>query len=411
MKKIIYGIFISLVCCACNYLPASPTAAQILGNPNYQAISYSGYRHTTRDSIPTIEQIKEDMHLLAALNIKLIRTYDTKSPQTERILQAIQQLKKENKDFEMYVMLGAWIDCLHARTDSANHQKEDLVANTEEITLAIEMAQSYPDIVKVIAVGNEAMVHWATGYFVTPNIILKWVNYLQNLKETGALPAGLWITSSDNFASWGGGSTDYHNSDLEALIKAVDFVSLHTYPFHDTHYNPSFWLHPSQHATHNNPELYIAYCQESINQSLKYAQNQYKAVENYVHQIDSTKPIHIGETGWASHDAHLYGEAGSMAADELKSALYYQSMRQWTQKNGITCFYFEAFDEPWKDALHPLNSENHFGLFTVDGKAKYVLWDEVDKGTFNGLTRNNQPIEKTFNGQDSLLFAPLITNK
>lgn len=411
MKKIILGGLIALLVSACHFNP-SPKASEILGNAHYQAISYSGYRHATRDSVPTIEQIKEDLLLLSALNIKLIRTYDTQSPQTWNILHAIDQLKKEKENFEMYVMLGAWIDCLHARTDSAVHHLEDAEANAKEINLAIEMTQTYPDIVKVIAVGNEAMVHWATSYFVTPNIILNWVNHLQNLKQVGALPQDLWITSSDNFASWGGGSTDYHNPDLEALIKAVDFVSLHTYPFHDTHYNPTFWQHPDQHAPQtNNPDLLIVYCQEAIQKSVLYAQSQYEATANYVHAIDKTKPIHIGETGWASSDAHLYGNQGSKAADEIKEALYYRAMRQWTNRKGITCFYFEAFDEPWKDAMHPLNSENHFGLFTVEGKAKYVLWNEVDKGTFNGLTRNNAPIKKTYNGQDSLLYAPIITNK
>ena len=84
------------------------------------------------------------------------------------------------------------------------------------------------------------MVHWAASYFVAPGVILGWVNHLQDLKSEGVLPADLWITSSDNFASWGGGGVKYHNADLEALVRAVDFVSMHTYPFH-THYNPVFW--------------------------------------------------------------------------------------------------------------------------------------------------------------------------
>ena len=110
-----------------------------------------------------------------------------------------------------------------------------------EIERAVALAERFPDIVKVIAVGNEAMVHWAASYFVAPGVILRWVNHLQGLKANGTLPADLWITSSDNFASWGGGGAEYHNEDLNALIKAVDYVSMHTYPFHDTHYNPVFW--------------------------------------------------------------------------------------------------------------------------------------------------------------------------
>jgi hypothetical protein len=61
-------------------------------------------------------------------------------------------------------------------------------------------------------------------------------------KKVGKLDANLWITSSDNFASWGGGDPEYHVPDLEKLIKAVDYISMHTYPMHDTHYNPTFWV-------------------------------------------------------------------------------------------------------------------------------------------------------------------------
>ena len=78
-------------------------------------------------------------------------------------------------------------------------------------------------------------------------------------------------------------------------------------------------------------------------------------------------------------------------------------MREWTNKEGISCFFFEAFDEPWKDSGNPLGSENHFGLFTVDGKAKYALWKEVDDKTFKNLGRNGAEIIKTFEGNKDFL--------
>ena len=34
---------------------------------------------------------------------------------------------------------------------------------------------------------------------------------------------------------------EYHTNELNELIQAVDFISMHTYPFHNTHYNPYFW--------------------------------------------------------------------------------------------------------------------------------------------------------------------------
>jgi hypothetical protein len=32
--------------------------------------------------------------------------------------------------------------------------------------------------------------------------------------------------------------------------------------------------------------------------------------------------------------------------------------------------------------LNPLGSENHFGLFTLTGQAKYALWNLVDQDLF-----------------------------
>ena len=70
----------------------------------------------------------------------------------------------------------------------------------------------------------------------------------------------------------------------------------------------------------------------------------------------------------------------------------------------ITCFYFSAFNEPWKDSTNENGSENHFGLFTVDGKAKYPLWEHVDNGVFENLTRGGNPIVKTYNGDFEALL-------
>ena len=51
-------------------------------------------------------------------------------------------------------------------------------------------------------------------------------------------------------------------------------------------------------------------------------------------------------------------------------------------KPGISCFILKDFNEPWKDSKNPMGSENHFGLFTKEGQAKYALWNMVDSGIF-----------------------------
>lgn len=382
-----------------------PSASDILGNPDFVAISFGGFRDVSQTNVPSVEELKEDLRILSAMGIKVLRTYKTqKNDHAPRLLEAIEELRKEDPKFQMYVMLGVWIDCQGAWTSSPNHEAEDEVENRREIDTAVKLAKQYPEIVKVIAVGNEAMVTWAAGYFVRPAVILKWVEYLQGLKQQGELPSDLWITSSDNFASWGGGDTGYHTDDLKALIRAVDYVSMHTYPFHDSHYNSEYWQVPENEKERPARDR----ADRAMARAVAYAKAQYESTRGYVHSIDPTKAVHIGETGWSTQDNGLYGAKGSGAADEYKQKKYYDGMREWTQKEGISCFFFEAFDEPWKDANNPQGSENHFGLFTVDGQAKFAIWDECDSAGLTKLKRGNQAVRKTFDGQVDRVLNELL---
>ena len=403
MKKIrcfIISLFLLASCSQSGDLSMDKSAKEFIGNPDYPAISYGGYREKSREQQPTINEIKEDLLIMHAQGFRVFRTYDLHHPFAENTLKAIREIKQADSDFEMYVMLGAWIQCKDAFTENPIHEEEDFEGNKFEITEAVRLAQEYPDIVKIIAVGNEAMVHWAWSYHVPPKFVLKWVKYLQELKASGDLNDDLWVTSSDNFASWGGGSDDYHNDDLDELIRSVDFVSMHTYAFHDTHYNPSFW---NLDAIPENVDK-----QDTIKQAMKsavdYELNQFDSVKKYVHEIDPSKEVHIGETGWSSVASELYGYGGTEAADEYKLGLYYQMISDICYSMSLTCFYFSAFNEPWKDSTNENGSENHFGLFTVEGKAKYPLWEQVDNGVFNNLTRGGNPIEKTYNGNFEALL-------
>ena len=377
----------------------SPLTESLFNSGELQAIAYGSYRSDSRSVVASVEDIMEDLRILSALGYNMIRTYNTQQfDEVRRIFLAIEALKKEEPEFSMYVMLGVWIDCEGAFGEAPDHTREDLDANQREIDAAVEFAQRYPDIVKVIAVGNEAMVHWAATYFVGPEVILKWVEYLQSLKQSGGLGSGLWITSSDNFASWGGGDPVYRTPVLEQLIRAVDYVSLHTYPFHDTHYNPQFWQSgagPDEAAPISDTTS------SAIDRALSYAEAQFDATERYVHSIVPGKPLHIGETGWASADNRLYGEDGSGAAGEAAQAQYVRGTLAWTRSRGITAVLFEAFDEPWKDADNPGGSENHFGLMR-DHFAKQVLWEQVDQGVLEGLRRGGQTITKSSDRENTL---------
>jgi len=401
MKNLfIISFFLIALCSKSGDLVMSKNAKDIIGNNSYPAISYGGYRGKSREIQPSIEDIKEDLKIMFAQGFRIIRTYDLHHPFAENTLKAISELKNSDPDFEMYVMLGAWIQCKDAFKDVPIHNEEDLEGNKVEIAEAVRLAQDYQDIVKVIAVGNEAMVHWATSYHLEPKYILKWVKHLQDLKINGTINNNIYITSSDNFASWGGGSEEYHNDDLDELIKSVDYVSMHTYAFHDTYYNPVFWNQSENSEDLSKKDI----IKKAIQNAVEYELSQFNSVQKYIHGVDSSKQVHIGETGWSSVASDLYGYGGTEAADEYKLGIYYEMITDVCVAKSISCFYFSAFDEPWKDSQNENGSENHFGLFTVYGEAKYPLWKKVDQNVFDGLSRGGNPIKKTFNGDfDALL--------
>lgn len=376
------------------------TAAKILGNPDYKAICYGGYRQKTREIQPTLAELKEDLKIMHAMGIRIVRTYNVHLAEAGNLLKAIREMKSEDPGFEMYVMLGAWIDCKNAWTHLPLDHNAESDNNEIEIHRAVTLANEYPDIVKIMSVGNEAMVKWAASYYVQPWVILKWVEYLQALKKESKLPRDLWITSSDNFASWGGGTADYHVEDLNKLIHAVDYISMHTYPMHDTHYHPDFWGVKTSESDFSDKKKVDA----TMVRARDYAIHQYRSVVRYMRSIGVNKPVHIGETGWATNSNEHYGQNGSRATDEYKSAMYYKLMMEWSDINRVSCFYFEAFDEQWKDSANPAGSENHFGLIDLQSRAKYALWEMVDKGVFKGLTRDGRPISKTFESDEEALW-------
>lgn len=386
-------------------LPDTPEAMvkALLGSGDYPAISYSGHRKAVRstENTPTLEETKEDLRILSAMGIKLLRTYNTTLfPHSERVLQAIEELRQEDPGFEMYVMLGAWIQCHNAYREGTDHTLEDAETNQRETEAAIRLAAAHPEVVRAIAVGNEATVTWQ-AHFVPAGVILKYVNLVAEARTDGRLPASLLVTTSDNWAALGG-EESYHGPDLVALLETIDFLSLHTYAFHDTYYNVKLqWANAAEAELPAAEQAALA-----MERCIQLQKDQYAAVKAYLKEIGVKKDIHIGETGWASLDNSHYGDEGTHAANEYNAKLFYDAARRWTRENNLTCFYFEAFDEPWKSDGTDA-SEGHFGLFTVDGQAKYGLWDLVDAGKFEGLSRGGNPIVKTHGGDVAVVQGRL----
>ena len=68
-----------------------------------------------------------------------------------------------------------------------------------------------------------------------------------------------------------------------------------------------------------------------------YAVSQYESVVRYVESLGLEKPIHIGETGWASFSNERYGHQELVV--QYKQALYYKHRRTWTTQAKLSCFF------------------------------------------------------------------------
>jgi exo-beta-1,3-glucanase (GH17 family) len=295
------------------------------------AVAYSGYRegqHPDRGNgavNPSNAEILEDLGLLLDHDFKLIRLYDS-GENTRSTLELIRE-----HELPIKVLLGVWL-----QAEVSNHlgcpwldepiSEEDLGANTvrnaEEIERGIRLAQEFRDIVVAVNVGNEALVDWNDHMVPLDKVIA----YVKLVKATIEQP----VTVADNYAWW--------IRDGAPLAEEVDFVGVHTYPVWEG---------------------------KSIDDGLSYT------IENIdgVRAALPGKPIAILEAGWATV-ASEFGDT----ANEAAQVRYFREMAEWAREEGITVFFFEAFDEPWKgDVNNPMGAEKHWGLFNVDRTPKKVL--------------------------------------
>lgn len=295
--------------------------------PRGNAICYSGYRAGQSPAshiYPSLEQVREDLHLLTR-HWQLLRLYDC-STHAERVLQVIREDR-----LPLRVMLGAYLGaemnnfgCPWGGTYSEEQLEENRRENAAELARLVRLARQYEDIVFSVAVGNECTVDW-TDHFVP---VSHMVEYVRQVKA--ALPQP--VTFCENYVPW--------QNKLRPLVDEVDFISVHTYPV---------WEY------------------KHIHEALDYTRENLASVTRHY----PGKPVVITEAGWctASNGRGMHAEH---AVQELQ-AIYCKDLEEWTRAEGLLCFVFEAFDEPWKGSGDPLEPEKHWGLFTVDRRPKLVI--------------------------------------
>jgi exo-beta-1,3-glucanase (GH17 family) len=291
------------------------------------AICYSGFREGQQPGgkVPSYEEIKEDLEILQN-HWKYLRLYDC-DEHAETVLKVIEQEK-----LPFQIMLGAYIvaemnnfGCPWGGGSYTEKQlQENRVINRNQINKLIELANQYPTIICTLSAGNEACVDWTDHYVPVSSVI----NYVKLIKKGAKQP----VTFCENYVPW--------LSKLKPLVKEVDFISIHTYPV---------WEY------------------KHIHEALDYTKDNYYAVA----KMYPDKPVVITEAGWATNSNGRGIEPHNVS--EENQEIYYHDLVNWTDKENILTFVFEAFDESWKGSNEPLEPEKHWGLFKIDRTPKLVM--------------------------------------
>lgn len=294
-----------------------------------RAICYSGFRDGQQPGglYPTAEQVAEDLRLLQD-EWSYLRLYDC-DQHADTVLQVIRE-----QGFGFKIFLGAFIEAemnnFGCPWGGGVYTEEQLEANKRQnaakVGRLIELANRYPDIIFSLSVGNEACVDWTDHYVPVQRVI----EYANLVKEGAAQP----VSFCENYVPW--------LNKLHPLADVLDFVSIHTYPV---------WEY--QH----------------IHDAIAYTKANYESV---LRQYPG-KPVIITEAGWATR-SNGRGIPPDNVSEE-NQRIYYQDLMEWSEKEGVLTYFFEAFDENWKGSPHPGEPEKHWGLFRSDRTPKLAMQD------------------------------------
>lgn len=301
-----------------------------------KAVSYSPFRTANRDTeVVTAANVLADLQLLQTGGFTLIRLFDSSDAVAKLVLQTIQ-----TNNLDIKVMLGVWIQS----GDSA-------AINNAEIARAVALANTYRTIVLALSVGNETMVNWS--FNAVPAATM--VQYINTVRNQVTQP----VTTDDNWAFF---AKSTGNQDPKAVLNAIDFVAMHTYPLADSVHDASKWNWQQSTVAAN---LRAAAMMDA---ALGAAQSDFAAVRAHMDSLGlNNMPIVVGETGWKA----VASGGENYRAHPVNQKMYFDRLTSWLSSSVAAkpkaIFYFEAFDEPWKQA------DDKWGLFNVARQARYMV--------------------------------------
>ena len=297
-----------------------------------KSISFSPYRKDDspfEKRYPTPESIDSDLALVAG-KVHAIRLYNA-----EAMSRSIPSMAAK---YGLRVTASAWIEGAlgspDLRFDKApsemnaeelrvwQFQMQSLARNEEEIKDVIAMAQSNPNIDRVI-VGNETLL---TARASVPQLIryIREVKSRINQPVSTAEPASEWLRHPE-------------------LVREVDFITLHVLPYWEG---------------------------VAIDGAVDFVLGEYRALQ----ETYPDKHVVIGEVGWPSAGKNR----GMAEPSVVNQALFLRRFLNVAADPSQDIDYniIEAFDQPWKRVFE-WGVGTHWGVWDANRNPKFSMVDPV----------------------------------
>jgi exo-beta-1,3-glucanase (GH17 family) len=347
-----------------------------------KAVAYSPYRTSASEADLAAEvipkaNIKQDLDLLLAAGFRAIRLFDSSDKVARQTLEVIR-----DNNLNIKVQLGAFV----LGTSEA--------ASRAEIARCVALANQFPDIVLAVSVGNETMVSWAFNR-IAPALM---ADYIRSVRSQIQQP----VTTDDNYAFWA--------SAPNLITDEIDYAALHTYANLDTWFDPTRW----QWKFADVPQAQRAVAM--MDAGMVETRRQYQEARSYLDSKGlSYIPIIVGETGWNAVDVGRQ----RFRAHPVNQKMYFDRLQAWVSDGRAggnapkQVFYFEAFDEPWKQG------DDKWGLFNVNRQARYVVQALNAPGTAFGsstwvyeplIAANDADGNGVYTDADATYFLPPVVN-
>ena len=212
--------------------------------------------------------------------------------------------------------------------NKTNYSEEELKQRAERndrnIDELIRIANENSDVINAVSVGNENTPDWGENNVPVERLI----SFAKKLrKETGKQ-----VTFNEGVYEW---------EHLKELADELDIISIHSYPLWNGN---------------------------TVEEALEVNKTWYKKVKEWY----PGKPIVFSEVGWAT-DCADFKQMKEGQANEENQKRYYEEFWEWSDREQIISYMFEAFDEPWKGGNRPNEAEKHWGIFNEDRTPKLVL--------------------------------------